>query len=117
MTTTYFGNPTLTIDLYASSIRYSGEFYDAESGLVYLRARYYNPYTGRFISEDSYWGEDNNPLSLNRYTYVHNSPLMFWDPTGHWEQGDEKLLNKEDQAVFSFSKNTTQCRMNPSSIH
>ncbi|MDF2927374.1 MAG: hypothetical protein K0R57_6288, partial [Paenibacillaceae bacterium] len=68
-----FGNPTLTIELYASAIRYAGEFYDAESGLYYLRARYYNPYIGRFISEDSYWGEDHSPLSLNRYTYVLNS--------------------------------------------
>ena len=81
-----FGNPTLTIeDTYSSAIRYAGEFYDAESGLIYLRARYYNPYTGRFISEDSYWGEDNNPLSLNRYTYVHNEPIRFVDPSGHRE--------------------------------
>ncbi|RAV02765.1 hypothetical protein DQG13_08950 [Paenibacillus sp. YN15] len=80
-----------TEETYSNAIRYAGEFYDAESGLIYLRARYYNPYTGRFISEDSYWGEDNRPLSLNRYTYVLNSPLMFWDPTGHWEAGDENL--------------------------
>ncbi|RAV02633.1 polymorphic toxin type 47 domain-containing protein [Paenibacillus sp. YN15] len=93
-----FGSPTLTIEeTYSNAIRYAGEFYDAESGLYYLRARYYNPYTGRFISEDSYWGEDNRPLSLNRYTYVLNSPLMFWDPTGHWEAGDE-YLSADDQA-------------------
>ncbi|WP_158301673.1 RHS repeat-associated core domain-containing protein [Paenibacillus mesophilus] len=79
-----FGNATLTVESeYSSAIRYAGEFFDAEVGLYYLRARYYNPYTGRFISEDSYWGEDANPLSLNRYTYAHNNPLMFVDPTGH----------------------------------
>ncbi|TBL71228.1 RHS repeat-associated core domain-containing protein [Paenibacillus thalictri] len=38
---------------------------------------------GRFISEDSYWGEDSNPLSLNLYTYVTNNPIMFVDPSGH----------------------------------
>lgn len=93
-----FGNPTLTIEAaYSSAIRYAGEFYDAESGLIYLRARYYNPYTGRFISEDSYWGEDDRPLSLNRYTYVLNSPLMFWDPSGHIESGDQ-YYNAETQA-------------------
>jgi RHS repeat-associated protein len=93
-----FGNATLTVESeYSSAIRYAGEFFDAEVGLYYLRARYYNPYTGRFISEDSYWGEDANPLSLNRYTYAHNSPLMFWDPTGHWAEGDEEL-NVEAQA-------------------
>jgi RHS repeat-associated protein len=79
-----FGNPTLTIELYASAIRYAGEFYDAESGLYYLRARYYNPYTGRFISEDSYWGLDTSPLSLNRYTYAHSNPVMHVDPSGHF---------------------------------
>ena len=65
------------------AIRYAGEFFDAETGLYYLRARYYAPYIGRFISEDSYWGEDNNPLSLNRYTYTHNDPIQYLDPTGY----------------------------------
>jgi RHS repeat-associated protein len=79
-----FGNPTLTMETeYTTAIRYAGEFYDAEVGLYYLRARYYNPYTGRFISEDSYWGEDTNPLSLNLYTYAHNNPILYVDPTGH----------------------------------
>ncbi|WP_346768741.1 polymorphic toxin-type HINT domain-containing protein [Paenibacillus sp. HB172176] len=92
-----FGNPILTIEVYASAIRYAGEFYDVEAGLYYLRARYYDPYIGRFISADTYWGEDNSPLSLNLYTYTHNDPINFWDPTGHWEQGDEDL-NVEAQA-------------------
>lgn len=92
-----FGSPTLTIELYESAIRYAGEFYDAEVGLYYLRARYYDPYIGRFISEDTYEGRQDDPLSLNRYTYVLNNPLMYWDPTGHLAQGDEDL-NVEAQA-------------------
>jgi len=78
-----FGNPTLTIEVYAASIRYAGEFFDTETGLYYLRARYYDPYVGRFISEDTYEGKINDPLSLNRYTYAHNDPIMYVDPTGH----------------------------------
>ncbi len=78
-----WGNPILTVETAECAIRYAGEFYDSETGLYYLRARYYNPYIGRFISEDSYWGEDNNPLSLNRYTYAHNDPIQYIDPTGH----------------------------------
>jgi len=49
-----FGMPTLTLETYTNTILYAGEFYDKETGLYYLRARYYNPYTGRFISENSY---------------------------------------------------------------
>ncbi|WP_198160011.1 RHS repeat-associated core domain-containing protein, partial [Brevibacillus parabrevis] len=62
---------------------YAGEMYDKESGFYYLRARYYDPKMGRFISEDTYKGQVDNPLSLNRYTYVHNNPLRFVDPSGH----------------------------------
>lgn len=93
-----FGSPILVVEeTYASSIRYAGEFYDAEVGLYYLRARYYDPYIGRFVSEDTYRGEAENPLTLNMYTYVLNNPLIYWDPTGHWVQTD-KDLNKEAQA-------------------
>ncbi|MHB8066091.1 MAG: polymorphic toxin type 47 domain-containing protein, partial [Ruminiclostridium sp.] len=45
--------------------------------------RYYDPNIGRFISEDSYWGEDENPLSLNLYTYCANDPIRYTDPSGH----------------------------------
>lgn len=38
----------------------------------------------RFINQDTYEGDINNPLSLNLYTYVHNNPLINIDPTGHF---------------------------------
>ncbi|MFC3341605.1 polymorphic toxin-type HINT domain-containing protein [Paenibacillus abyssi] len=62
---------------------YTGLGYDYTSGLNYARARYYQPELGRFISEDTYKGELNNPLTLNLYTYVHNNPLRYTDPSGH----------------------------------
>ncbi|MEO3943956.1 RHS repeat-associated core domain-containing protein [Gorillibacterium sp. CAU 1737] len=92
-----FGNPTLSIEVHEEAIRYAGEFYDGETGLYYLRARYYDPAIGRFITKDSYWGEEKNPLSLNLYTYAHNDPIRFIDPTGHWAEGDSKM-NVEAQA-------------------
>jgi len=58
--------------------RYSGEYYDEETGNIYLRARYYNPSIGRFTQEDTFWGD-----GLNIYTYVHNNPLTYIDPSGH----------------------------------
>ena len=68
--------------------RYCGEYFDKETGTIYLRSRYYDPTIGRFISEDSYSGEANDPLSLNLYTYVGNDPVNLFDPTGHWAQSD-----------------------------
>jgi len=93
-----FGNPILTLEIaYKNAIRYAGEFFDEESGLYYLRARYYNSYTGRFITQDSYWGEDSNPLSLNRYTYAHNNPIMFFDPTGFAAQSIDQIIKDIDK--------------------
>ena len=43
--------------------------YDAETGLYYLDARYYDSKIARFLSEDTYTGDPNDPLSLNLYTY------------------------------------------------
>ena len=91
-----FGNPTLTIETETCAIRYAGEYLDNETGLYYLRARYYDPYTGRFVSEDSYWGEDTNPLSLNLYTYAYNNPIRFIDPTGHNAEQIDGLIRQID---------------------
>ena len=55
---------------------YCGEYYDAESGFIYLRNRYYEPSIGRFITEDP--ARDG----LNWYVYCENNPVMFLDRTG-----------------------------------
>ncbi|WP_367280861.1 RHS repeat-associated core domain-containing protein, partial [uncultured Clostridium sp.] len=47
-----------------------------------IRARNYNPSTGRFISRDSFTGRRSDPLSLNLYTYCGNNPVIFTDPFG-----------------------------------
>ncbi len=84
-----WGNPVLTIEASENAIRYAGEFLDSETGLYYLRARFYDPYLGRFTTEDSYWGEDENPLSLNLYTYCVNDPVRYVDLSGHYYYVDE----------------------------
>ncbi|WP_051925638.1 RHS repeat domain-containing protein [Brevibacillus borstelensis] len=78
-----WGNLTAKTEGMSNPFTYSGEILDGETGFYYLRARYYDPTVGRFISEDTYKGQVDNPLSLNRYTYTHNNPLRFVDPSGH----------------------------------
>ena len=56
--------------------RYCAEYYDAETGYIYLRARYYDVKDGRFISEDP--AKDG----LNWYVYCGNNPVNFVDPSG-----------------------------------
>jgi len=68
-----WGNILSKTEGISNPLKYAEEYYDDESGLIYLRARYYDPTTGHFITRDSYEGQINNPLSLNLYTYVENS--------------------------------------------
>lgn len=58
-----WGNITGQIEETFNSFKYAGEVYDAETGLYYLRARYYDPSMGRFLNEDTYEGQIDNPLS------------------------------------------------------
>ncbi|WP_368656643.1 RHS repeat-associated core domain-containing protein [Brevibacillus dissolubilis] len=68
----------------SNPFKYSGEMYDSETKFYYLRARYYDPSLGRFITEDTVKGQVDNPHSLNLYTYGWNNPLKFNDPDGHF---------------------------------
>ncbi|MEK4063786.1 MULTISPECIES: RHS repeat domain-containing protein [unclassified Paenibacillus] len=79
-----WGNITSQTEGIQNSFKYAGEIYDEETGLYYLRARYYDPSIGRFLNEDTVEGQIDNPLSQNLYTYVHNNPLINTDPTGHY---------------------------------
>ena len=77
-----WGNPVTAEETVHNSFRYSGELWDDTTSLQYLRARWYDPSEGRFVSEDSYEGTLTNPLSHNLYTYTWNNPLKYIDPSG-----------------------------------
>ena len=61
---------------------YRGEQYDSDLGLYYLRARYYNPATGRFMSRDPEDGNTIDPSSLHKYLYGGGDPINRIDPSG-----------------------------------
>lgn len=73
-----FGMVQPTTD-FRNSYTYTGREWDKETGLYFLRGRYYDPMEGRFISKDPI-GFDGGDVNL--YGYVGNNPINFTDPTG-----------------------------------
>jgi len=61
---------------------FQGQQYDPASNTYYLRDRYYDPTSGRFLSHDPLAGNDFSPISLPRYLYANDDPVNFVDPTG-----------------------------------
>jgi RHS repeat-associated protein len=61
---------------------YQNQQSDDNTGLQYLRARYYNPNLGRFTSTDPREGSLDYPVSRHRYLYANDNPLTFFDPSG-----------------------------------
>ncbi len=66
-----------------NEVCYTGGIYDVSTGLYYLNVRYYDPRNGRFITQDTYRGEVNNPSTLHLYAYCDNNPINYIDPSGH----------------------------------
>ena len=66
-----------------NSYLYCGEQLDSTTGLYYLRARYMNPETGTFITQDTYAGTIFDPTSLHKYLYANADPVMNIDPSGY----------------------------------
>ena len=73
-----FGNTTSSSGSVTNFFRYAGRELDTETGLYFNRARYYDPTTGRFLSEDPEMFE----AGVNFYGYVLGNPVAFRDPFG-----------------------------------
>ncbi len=66
-------------------IRYRGYYFDRETGLYYLNARYYSSEWRRFISPDAAeYIDPETPNGLNLYAYCNNDPVNYADPSGHF---------------------------------
>ena len=77
-----FGVTTSTGDAFFNEVTFTGSIADA-SGLLYMNARYYNPATARFLSQDTYTGSASDPWTQHLYAYCNNNPVNMVDPTGH----------------------------------
>ncbi len=80
---------------FANPFGYAGEYTDEETGNIYLRARYYDPNTGRFLSED--------PIKdgTNWYSYAGNNPVLYIDP---WGLADIFLTGDRQYWVTTFDE-------------
>ena len=76
-----------------SRYRYTGREFDAETGLNYNRARYFDSFSGRFIGQDPIGFEARDS---NLYRYVGNSPLHIVDPSGK----EGKVISQERRIVY-----------------
>ena len=65
------------------------------NGLLYMRARYYNPAIRRFINQDVLFGNINPGISLNRFAYANGNPISLMDPFGLCAQSDDARFNTD----------------------
>jgi len=65
-----------------NAYRFHGEVQEQETGLVFLRARYHDPSTGRFQTRDPWRGAPFRPQTINPYVFVANDPVNAIDPSG-----------------------------------
>jgi len=79
-----FGNQITHTGTTPNNYLYQGEEWDSDPGLYYLRARYMNPLTGRFVSMDPENGIVTDPKTLHKYIYADGDPVNLKDPTGRY---------------------------------
>jgi RHS repeat-associated protein len=100
-TATYdaYGNPLATTGE-TSRLGFAGEYTDPATGLVYLRARWYDPTTAQFLSRDPL-----EALTQSAYGYAGNDPINYTDPTGlaPWDGVVDWVDDISGQDVANFA--------------
>jgi RHS repeat-associated protein len=98
-TATYdpYGNGTSSTGTITNHLQFQGQYLDSESGLYYLRARYYDPTTAQFLTRDPMVDTTRSP-----YGYVAGNPLNATDPSGECGLfGNDTCLGDAAGAVAS----------------
>jgi RHS repeat-associated protein len=94
-----FGVPVVEGDA-SNPNQFTGEAWDAEVELLYLRARYYQPETGRFITKDPWEGDRRSPTTLNPYVYGSDNPINLVDPSG--SRPEDSFPSWQDPPVVTY---------------
>ena len=104
-----FGESIISHEDIHNRFRFNGEQYDLVTSQYYLRARFYNPVIGRFMQEDTYYGD-----GLNLYEYCRNNPMLYRDPSGHDAVNQGNLYRNDGS---STSINPDEIRFSQSSVN
>jgi RHS repeat-associated protein len=87
-----FGNLLTSQGTTVNPYRYTGQQFDSLTGLYDLRARYYDPTSGRFLSRDTAAIDFSSPVELNRYSYAEENPINLSDPSGQASLAEYRQL-------------------------
>ncbi len=97
----------------ASFFGYTGKPQDTATGLYYFGARFYDPATQRFITEDTLSGIMQDSQSLNRYVYARDNPLKITDLSGHdWWSSLTSAISNTASSISSAASTATSAVTN-----
>ena len=88
---------------FINEVTFTGSVRDLGSGLQYMNARYYDPATGRFVSQDTYTGTPYAPWTQHLYSYCGNNPVNMVDPTGHMPTQPMAVCDGGSSNRFGYS--------------
>ncbi|MBK8972479.1 MAG: RHS repeat-associated core domain-containing protein [Hahellaceae bacterium] len=96
-----WGHKRLDASTSWNRISFTGHEEDTETGLIYAKARFYDPDTGRFLTQDPWEGDISIAPSLHKYLYAYANPTVYWDRDGketiHKWQDESGQWNFSDQ--------------------
>jgi RHS repeat-associated protein len=94
-----YGETTVSFGEFETDYSYTGEMTD-ESGLINLRARTYDPGSGRFLTMDSWSGDYQNPITLAKWVYANANPVRYTDPSGYLPITEGTLIHQMIEAHY-----------------
>ena len=92
---------------------FTGEYTDGPSGLVYLRARWYDPSSGTLLGRDPFEGYTESPYSLHPYQYGYSDPVSITDPSGRdpwWNDPNSVNFQCDNTVDYPSDYQRAQCR-------
>jgi RHS repeat-associated protein len=90
-----WGVRTLVTGATPNPYGYRGQFSDDATSLLYLRARWFTPGTGRFLTRDTAQFRLDDPIDLNRYTYAGANPINMYDPSGYTAAAEYGMIARQ----------------------